>query len=138
MSAVDWSQMTTPESRAAAERTAKFAALREYAKAKREGGIVVDGMPVSTSPESQNMIAGAVTAMTTGGVTYPIDWHENGEWVQLEAAQVQAIAAAVAHHVQACFSALRVVTEAMTALDDLTDCDHEAAFDAAYAERSSD
>lgn len=91
--------------------------LRARAEARRwqveTGGIVVGGAAVRTDRESQAMITGAAAAVAHGLTA--IDWKAANGWVQLTGAQVTALAAAVAAHVQGCFSREREICEAIDA-----------------------
>lgn len=91
--------------------------LRARAEARRwqveTGGIVVGGAAVRTDRESQAMITGAAAAVAAG--VSPIDWKAANGWVQLTGSQVTALAAAVAAHVQGCFSREREICEAIDA-----------------------
>ena len=81
------------------------------------GGIVVAGAVIRTDRESQALIAGAFNAVQQDPAK-TIDWKAaDGTWVHLNATQIAAIAAAVADHVQACFSAERAHAEALAQLD---------------------
>lgn len=83
-------------------RLSELAALRYT---KETGGIEVSGQNIKTDRESQAMLNGALAFVTQSPAAL-IDWKvAPGEFVQLNAAQITAIATAVAQHVQACFSA---------------------------------
>lgn len=136
MSKIDWSKMITPETRAAAERKAKYEALREYRWQVETGGIEVGGVgTVPTSRDSQSQINNAISSLSLGAISAPVAWSMGGAWVDLTAEQITVVGAAVATHVQACFDAQRAVEGQMDALDDLTDFTLKSAFDAAYAGR---
>lgn len=89
-------------------------ALLAYAARKRwlvqTGGITVDGVAVDTSDASRSMIADAVAYV---GVAAPttVDFKGANGWVALTPQQITAIGLAVGAHVQACFSAERLVAD---------------------------
>ena len=82
------------------------AALKAYAANVRwkheASGVTISGMPVSTDRESQALITGAVvwSQLNPSGTR---KWKTGVGFVSLTAQQIQAIANAVATHVQACF-----------------------------------
>lgn len=95
-----------------------IAKLKAYAAAKRyaieTGGVTIDGVTVDTSRESQTMITGA-TAYVAANPDATITFKAVSGWVDLTAAQVTAIGAAVGAHVQACFTAEAAVDTAIDA-----------------------
>ena len=98
-------------------RAARLAELAAYRYGIETGGIVVAGAAIRTDRESQGLIAGAFNAVQQDPAK-TIDWKAaDGTWTQLGAAQIAAIAVAVADHVQACFSQERVHAEALAQLD---------------------
>ncbi|WP_282275182.1 DUF4376 domain-containing protein [Stenotrophomonas sp. PS02297] len=92
--------------------------LRERATALRwereTGGITVGGVRVLTGIEDQNRIATALV-----GAPATLDFKADSGWVTLTLAELQAIAAAITTHVQACFTAERAHHEAIDALPSL-------------------
>lgn len=92
--------------------------LRERATAARwereTGGITVGGVRVLTGIEDQNRIATALV-----GAPATLDFKADSGWVTLTLAELQAIAAAITTHVQACFTAERAHHEAIDALPSL-------------------
>lgn len=81
------------------------------------GGITVGGIVVGTTIDDQNRITSVVANAQTAGVA-SVDFKAASGWVTLTVAQVQAIAAAIALHVQACFSAERAHHEALASTPD--------------------
>ena len=70
---------------------------------KREGvGITVDGSIIDTTRDGQALIAGAAVSAILNPA-YTCNWKTAGGFVELNAAQLVAIATAVRAHVQACF-----------------------------------
>ena len=135
---IDWTQKQSAESKATACRASKYEALRYYRWQREEGGIEIDGLGrFATTADSQSKISNARVSVIEGMIQQPIAWSVNGAWVDLTTEQITSVGAAVAAHVQACFDAQRAVEGQMDALDDLTDFDVQAAFDAAYAERTA-
>jgi hypothetical protein len=82
---------------------------------KETGGITRDGIVVGTTIDDQNRITSVIANAQAAGVT-SVDFKAQSGWVTLTLAQIQGIAAAIALHVQACFSAERAHCEAVQAL----------------------
>lgn len=89
-----------------AQRKAEVASRRYLAEV---GGVFVSGITVATDRQSQAMITGAKKSLDDGLIQAPIDWKAGGGFVQLDAAALSAVAAAVATHVQACFTNEKVL-----------------------------
>lgn len=87
------------------------------ARWRREvGGITLPGgIAIATSTADQNRITTVIANAQLAGVT-SVDFKAASGWVTLTLAEVQGIAAAIALHVQACFSAERAHHEAIEAL----------------------
>lgn len=135
---IDWTQKLAAADIAADARSLKYAALKDYRWRVETGGVALDGVgTIPTTRESQIQISNARVSVMEGMIQQPVGWSVNGAWVDLTAEQITAIGAAVAAHVQACFDAQRAVEGQMDALSDLTGFDVQAAFDAAYAERTA-
>ena len=96
--------------------------LRERATALRwqheTGGIDIGGGRVLTGIEDQNRIATALI-----GAPATLDFKAESGWVTLTLAELQGIAAAIAAHVQACFSTERAHHEAIDLLETREDID---------------
>lgn len=92
--------------------------LRERATQLRweheTGGIDLGDVRVLTGIEDQNRIATALI-----GAPATLDFKAESGWVTLTLAELQAIAAAITTHVQACFTAERAHHEAIEALPSL-------------------
>ena len=106
--------------RAAQELADAKASLKQQATAIRwereTGGITLPGgVRVGTSIEDQNRITSVIANAQLAGVS-TVDFKAATGWVTLTLAEVQGIAAAIAVHVQACFSAERAHHEAIEAL----------------------
>ena len=86
--------------------------LTVYVAAKRfeveTGGILFNGATIATDRESQAMISGAYSFVAANPEA-SISYKTAGGFVQLNAAQVQAVANAVGQHVQACFAKEAVI-----------------------------
>lgn len=95
------------------------------------GGVIVGGSKILTDRGSQAQLNSALQALTSGFVT-AVDWKANGQWISITLAAIQPIAAAVAQHVQRCFTAERQVAEQIQA-GNLTPDQVVAAYDAALA-----
>lgn len=83
-----------------AEQLAAIAAKRFTVET---GGITVQGLPIDTSRDSQNLITGAALAADRDPA-YSVKWKTAGGFVELSATQLLALADAVRKHVQACFN----------------------------------
>lgn len=104
-----------PPEQKRAELTNAVTALRW---AKETGGLTLtNGITVGTKTEDQNRITTVIANAQLAGVE-TVDFKAASGWVTLQLAEVQAIAAAIALHVQACFSAERAHHEAIAELDD--------------------
>ncbi|MDE1991665.1 MAG: DUF4376 domain-containing protein [Rhizobiaceae bacterium] len=92
--------------------------LPAYAAAKRyavePGGIVVNGAGIPTDRQSQAMITGAYSYVEANPST-TVQFKTNSGFVEMNAAQVTAIANAVGAHVQASFAEEATVVAAITA-----------------------
>ncbi len=106
-------------------------ALAAFRYARETGGLTLPGGTViSTTERSQGLITGTVAGFQQGLLTGTVQWKADSGWIELTGAQVIALGGAVAQHIQRCFAAERVVTEALETDPTL---DIAAAFDAAYA-----
>lgn len=110
--------------------------LKARATAKRyqveSGGVDVGGVRVGTDKVDQAAITGALATLREGFVT-TINWKGSSGWVQVGLTELTAIAAAVAQHVQTCFSAERAKHEeidAATTLEELQAIDVEGGWPA--------
>lgn len=91
-------------------RSDKLAALAAWRYQQEVGGVVIGGAKIRTDRESQATITGAYISLSQG-LAQTIDWKaEGGQWVQLGLAQIAPIAQAVVSHVQACFTAERLLS----------------------------
>lgn len=85
---------------------------------KETSGLTLpNGVTVDTRTDDQNRITSVIANAQLAGVE-TVDFKAASGWVTLTLADVQAIAAAIALHVQACFSAERAHHEAIAELDD--------------------
>lgn len=107
-----WPSKYATVAEAVAGRKADLAALRYE---KETAGITLAGASIRTDRESQALITGAwCRAQQNPNVL--IDWKGENGWTQIDAATINAIAAAVGDHVQACFSKERMHSDALDAL----------------------
>lgn len=67
-------------------------------------GIVINGKKISTTRESQTMLASAFQSLSAGLIPFT-NWKDNGEWIRVDLATLTPIASAVANHVSNCFTA---------------------------------
>lgn len=82
---------------------------------KETGGITINGAEILTDRESQALITGAWVKVQMDENAL-IDWKGANGWVQIGKTAVEAVAAAVGNHVQACFTNERTHAEAIEAL----------------------
>lgn len=111
--------LTQPPGVSAALKREKLLAIVASKRYEIEtGGLVLpNGVRVGTDREDQAIITGAVSAAQLGIAEY--DWKGvDGAWIKLKADEITKIGAAVAMHVQGCFSAERRHCEAIAATPD--------------------
>lgn len=116
-----WLVEDLPAEDAAAVVASMRAALMERATAERwkheEGGLALsNGVRVATTRDDQNRLTSVVANAALAGVE-SVDFKAASGWTTLTFAEVRGIAAAIALHVQACFSAERAHHQAIAALD---------------------
>ena len=125
----------TPEELAAEHEEKRAQLISDLAALRYEvetGGITLPtGITVRTDRGTRASITEAVNALEAGLLADPIPWKLETGWVDLTRADLSAIAAAVAAHVQAGFAAERAVQGQIEAVTDLPAFDVPAAFDAA-------
>lgn len=111
--------------------------LRAYSAIKRfaaeTGGIVVNGVQIDTSRDSQNMIANAHSYIVNSGASSSRFKSQSG-WMTLSAGEVKNIALAVGAHVQSCFDQEAEVDRLIAAAT----INNFAMIDAAYLSRQDD
>jgi len=89
----------------------KIAEIAAWRYAEETGGIVVDGLPITTDRDSQVAVTSAYANLKNGLIS-SVNWKTaNGSWVTLELAEFEQIAKQVALHVQACFTQERQLVE---------------------------
>lgn len=91
------------------------------------GGINIGAVRVATAIEDQNRITSVVANAATAGVE-TVDFKAESGWVSLTLVELQAIACAIARHVQACFTAERRHHDAIQALVEAGDVTALAAY----------
>ena len=102
----------------AQKRASLISAVTALRWEKETGGLTLtNGVTVGTRTDDQNRITSVIANAQLAGVE-TVDFKAASGWVTLTLADVQAIAAAIALHVQACFSAERAHHEAIAKLDD--------------------
>lgn len=85
--------------------TARRVKAEEIAAArwkKETGGIVVQGVGIDTSRESQGLISGAALQAVVDP-KYVCRWKTSVGFIELDATMIMAIGTAVRQHVQSCF-----------------------------------
>ncbi len=95
------------------------------------GGLTLPGgVRVATAIDDQNRITSVVANAERSGVT-SVDFKAASGWVSVTVPELQEIAAAIARHVQACFTAERQHHEAIDAIAQIADPEErQAALDA--------
>ena len=100
----------------AALRQSRMDAVTALRWAKETGGLTLpNGTKIATATADQNRITTVITNAQLAGVS-AVDFKAASGWVTLTIAEVQGIAAAIALHVQACFSAERAHHEAIAVM----------------------
>ena len=95
-----------------------MAAVSAKRWAVETGGLTLPGgATVGTTIDDQNRITSVIANAQLAGVA-SVDFKAQSGWVTLSLTQMQGIAAAIALHVQACFSAERTHHEAIAAASD--------------------
>jgi hypothetical protein len=84
-------------------------------KVETSGVTMPGGTIIRTDRESQATITGAYTTSLLNP-SVVIDWKGANGWVQINAAQIAAIASAVTQHVQSCFSKEKQLSEKLDTL----------------------
>lgn len=74
------------------------------------GGVIVD-----SSNDSLSLITGTIESLERGWISAPVKFKAATGWVDLTLAQIQAIAAAISQHTQACFVVEESVVAGITA-----------------------
>lgn len=99
---------------------AKVADLAAWRYSKEVSGIYVGGAQIRTDRESQAQITSAFVTLSQGFVGSVSFKAANG-WAEITLVQLEPIARAVSQHVQACFDAEKLISEALkTIFEDIT------------------
>lgn len=85
-------------------------------------GITLMGKQISTTRESQTMLAAAIQSLSLGLIEYT-NWKDGNEWVQVDLTTLTPIARAVANHVSNCFTAEMQHCQAINQLTEQSDID---------------
>lgn len=136
MSNIDYSLAVTAEAKLAAARAALFTDLARTRWERETGGIILpDGTRLPSDEGTARKLTSAVSSLQNGMISAPVAWKFPDGWQDLTQAQIEAAAAAVAQHVQACFGAERAVSKQIDALTDadLAGFEVRQAFDAAIS-----
>lgn len=94
---------------------------------KEVGGVMFNGVKISTDDRSKTLLQGARTA-ADANPDHVEGWKTAGGWVDLTAAQIIAISDAVRAHVSACFAIERAVVAQIESGEITTYQQIEAAF----------
>ncbi len=121
-----WQTRTKNNAELAADLANKKYALAAARYAKEVGGITISNVPIQTDRESRANLMGA-RILAKEDSNYSLTWKIEGGFVTLNAAQIIAIADAVAVHVKRCFEAEAEVYADIENVDDV-----ESAFEDAY------
>jgi hypothetical protein len=93
--------------------------VREKRKEAESSGISVAGLPVPTDDKTRDRVDQIVNAYADGDITGTVDFElPSGDFVELNAVQMQAIKAAGAQHIQACFSNQKALVQAINSAMD--------------------
>jgi hypothetical protein len=96
-------------------KTAKLAELADWRYRMETGGVSVGGVMVRTDRESQSQLAGAFTSLKEGFIT-EVQWKQaDGTFTTLTLPSIEAIASAVAAHVQMSFASEKTYAEQINA-----------------------
>ena len=95
---------------------AKIKLVTEYRWQKETGGITVGESVITTGIEDQNRITSVIANAELAGVT-ELDFKTVNGWVTLTVDQIKGIAAAIALHVQSCFTKERILCEIVDSLE---------------------
>lgn len=129
MSNIDFSALITAENKQETARAQAQERLATLRWTHETGGLTLaDGSVMGTSRDAQSQIANAAQAVQAGLITAPMPWKTAQGWVDLSPAAVLDMAAQVQQHVQACFTAERLVSEQINASDMPGALDLDAAF----------
>lgn len=118
MSNIDWTQRKVAPTASELLKVAKdsLKARATEIRWKREtGGVMFEGLLVLTGIEDQNRISTIAANASRSGID-SVDFKAANGWHSVTVAQVEAVACAVALHVQACFTAERLHHEAIDLL----------------------
>ncbi|WP_027237240.1 DUF4376 domain-containing protein [Leisingera caerulea] len=119
MSNIDFSQTVTVEAKAGAARAALFADLANIRWQRETSGITLpDGSTMATDERSTAKLTATVTSLQSGLVSGPLNFKFPDGWRSVSQAEIEAVAAAVAQHVQSCFDAELTVSGQIGALTD--------------------
>ena len=116
----DGNFVRVPQPATAEAKDAKKAALAAKRYEVEIGGIEIAGAKVKTDRESQASLTGAYTSLQAGLLT-GIDWKTEDGWVTLNLATCEAIAQAVASHVQQSFSREKELSALIDAAETVED-----------------
>ncbi|MCG7630535.1 DUF4376 domain-containing protein [Epibacterium sp. MM17-32] len=134
MSTIDFSQVITAQDRTEAARVQALANLADLRWKRTLAGVTLPGGLHMPGDETTRLaLSGAVSALDQGMIAAPVAWKTPAGFVELTQSQIDAAAAAVVQHVQACFAAEARVAVQIAASADPAGLDVQAAFDAACA-----
>lgn len=99
----------------------RLAQLAAYRYARESAGVEWSGALIDTDPAARGNLAGKVLGLQFRpfGPGETCKWKARNAWLDLDAAGLVAMGAAVADHVQACFDAEAQHQAAIAALDDI-------------------
>lgn len=95
---------------------AKIKLVTDLRRRKETGGILVNGALIATGIDDQNRITSVIANAELAGVA-EVDFKTANGWVTLSITQVKEMAAAIALHVQLCFTKERAVSDAINSLE---------------------
>lgn len=126
--------ITTNAQRLEAARAARLEALAALRWQRCcEGVSLANGVQVPGDEGTRLSISGAVSALQQGMLTEPVAWKTPTGFVALTQEEVEAAAAALVQHIQACFAAEAQVAAQIAASPNPSAFDISSAFNAALS-----
>lgn len=127
-------KITTAEQIIEQDRGKALSSLADIRWKRSVAGVALPGGLHMPGDETTRLaLSGAVSALHQGMIAAPVAWKTPAGFVELTQSQIEAAAAAVVQHVQACFAAEARVAAQIEASADPAGFDVQAAFDAACA-----
>ena len=127
-------KITTAEQIIEQDRAKALSSLADIRWKRSVAGVALpSGLHMPGDDTTRLALSGAVSALQQGMIAAPVAWKTPAGFVELTQEEIEAAAAAVVQHVQACFAAEAAVAAQIEASADPAGFDVQAAFDAACA-----